>query len=190
MRLGYAVFFLLLSGCASVPALPPAPPLKQTLIPSFQLTGRISVRHDNDAFSGNLNWRHTPSEDNFFLLSPLGQGVARITRDAQGLRLYTSDGRVMQARDAETLTQDALGFALPLSGLAQWVQAQPQSAGAQTHYAVDGTLDKLNEQAWQIEYFDYRPRDGHLLPAKIYMEGEGSGVSLRLVIDSWQAPAP
>ena len=188
MRLAISLLLLLLSGCASLPAPVAAPPLKQAVIPSFQLHGRISVRHDTQAFSGNLDWRHTPTEDSFLLLSPLGQGVARINRDAQGVRLQTSDGKILQAPDAESLTQRALGFALPLTGLAQWVQAQAQSTDAQLRYGNDGSTEKLSEQGWQIEYFNYRPVDGGLLPAKIYMEG--AGISLRLVVDSWQAPAP
>lgn len=188
MRFTLVLLFALLAGCASVPAPVAAPPVKQALVPSFQLHGRISVRHENQAFSGNLEWRHTPADDSFLLLSPLGQGVARINRDAQGVRLQTSDGKILQAADAESLTQRALGFSLPLSGLAHWVQAQAQSADAQRRYGNDGNTEKLSEQGWQIEYFNYRPVDGGVLPAKIYMEG--AGISLRLVVDSWQAPAP
>ncbi len=179
---------LLLAGCASLPPTTSAPPIKQAVIASFQLSGRISVRHDNQAFSGNLNWRHTATEDNFLLLSPLGQGVARITRDATGVRLQTSDGKISQASDAEHLTQQALGFALPLSGLAHWAQAQAQTADAQIRYAADGKIEKISEQGWQIEYFAYRAEAGYQLPTKIYMEG--AGISLRLGIDSWQVPAP
>ena len=177
-----------LGACTTLAPLPPAPPVNQALIPAFQIAGRISVRHDNDGFSGNLSWRHSPTNDEFVILNPLGQGVARITQNAQGVTLETADGKVLRAHDAETLTEQALGFRLPLSGLPNWVQAQPVGNDAKLRYHTDGTLDSLTEQGWQIEYLSYRPIGTLLLPGKVFMEN--TELKLRLIIDDWQVPAP
>ena len=181
-------FYLSLAFLGACTTLAPVPPANQALVPAFQIVGRISVRHDNDGFSGNLNWRHNPANDEFVILNPLGQGVARITQNAQGVTLETADGKVLRAHDAETLTEQALGFRLPLSGLPNWVQAQPVGNDAKLRYHTDGTLDSLTEQGWQIEYLSYRHIGTLLLPGKVFMEN--AELKLRLIIDDWQVPAP
>lgn len=178
----------LLAGCAALEPVPAVSPLAQPLLASFQIAGRISVRHGNDGFSGNLTWRHANAEDEFVILTPLGQGVARIIKNAAGVSLETPEQGLVHAPDAESLTQSTLGFALPLSGLPHWVQAQPIGPAAQLRYNADGTLDQLGEQGWQIDYFAYRAVGPLQLPGKVFMEN--AEVKLRLIVDEWQAPAP
>lgn len=188
IRICCVALAFILSGCATLETSPVATPLSQPLLTSFQITGRISVRHGAEGFSGNLSWRHVDDADEFVILTPLGQGVARILKDASGVSLQMPEQPIVRAPDAETLTQSALGFALPLSGLAHWVQAQPVGADAQRRYTPEGTLDQLIEQGWQIDYQAYRAVGALQLPGKVFMEN--AEVKLRLVIDEWQAPAP
>jgi outer membrane lipoprotein LolB len=183
----------LLAGCTtlmpvSAPGTAPSPPLVQAYIPSFEINGRLSVRHDNEGFSGNLRWRHVFGEDEFVVQTPLGQGVARVTRNAQGATLQTADGQTLYAEDAESLTQQALGFRLPLAGLPRWVQAQAVSGEASLRHNDDGTVGELREQGWQIEYLDYHGVGNTTLPSKLSMQN--TELKLRLIIDDWQAPAP
>ncbi|MDP1680908.1 MAG: lipoprotein insertase outer membrane protein LolB [Burkholderiales bacterium] len=177
----------LLAGCATLEP-PVVSPPTQPLLTSFQIAGRISVRHGAEGFSGNLTWRHANAEDEFVILTPLGQGVARIIKNAAGVTLETSDQAIVRAPDAESLTQASLGFALPLSGLPHWVQAQPIGSQAQLRHNPDGTLDQLNEQGWQIDYLAYRAVGVLQLPGKVFMEN--AEVKLRLIVDEWQVPAP
>jgi len=179
----------LLAGCTTLtPVSEPTPPLVQAFIPSFEINGRLSVRHDNEGFSGNLHWRHVFGEDEFVVQTPLGQGVARVTQNAQGATLQTADGQMLHAQDAESLTQQALGFRLPLAGLPRWVQGQATSDAAELRHNDDGTLGGLREQGWQIEYSSYESVGHATLPSKLSMEN--AELKLRLIIDEWQAPAP
>ena len=178
----------LLVGCAPLTPAPAVPPLTQALLTSFHIAGRISVRHGTEGFSGNLSWRHISDTDEFVILTPLGQGVARIIKNATGVSLEMPDQAIVRAPDAESLTQSTLGFALPLSGLPHWVQAQPIGSAAQLRHNPQGTLDKLSEQDWQIDYLAYRAVGGLQLPGKVFMEN--ADVRLRLIVDEWQVPAP
>lgn len=178
----------LLGGCAALEPAPVVPPLTQPLLTSFQINGRISVRHGNEGFSGNLTWRHANAEDEFVILTPLGQGVARIIKNAAGVTLETPEQAMVHAPDAESLTQSTLGFVLPLSGLPHWVQAQAIGPEAQPRHNPDGTLDQLSEQGWRINYLAYRAVGTLQLPDKVFMEN--AEVKLRLIVDEWQVPAP
>lgn len=189
----WGVMLVLLAGCstlASVTGGPStsAPALEHAFIPSFEVTGRLSVRHASEGFSGNLSWRHIFGEDEFVVQTPLGQGVARVTQNSQGATLQTADGQIRQASDAESLTQQVLGFRLPLAGLPHWVQARAISESAVLRHNADGTLAFLNEQGWQIAYLSYHTVGQRVLPSKLSMEN--AELKLRLVIDDWQAPAP
>lgn len=189
MRFLWGVLLAALAGCTTVaPATTHTPPLIQAFIPSFEITARISVRHEKDGFSGNLHWRHVFGADEFVVQTPLGQGVARITQSSQGATLETADGKVLQAPDAENLTQQALGFRLPLGGMSHWVQAQALSREAELRYAADGTLAYLSEQGWQIEYLSYQTLGATSLPNKLSLQN--AQLKLRLIVDDWQVPAP
>ena len=185
----WGVLLVALTGCTTLPPeTAPALPLGQAFIPSFEITGRISVRHEKDGFSGNLLWRHVHGADEFVVQSPFGQGVARVTQNQQGATLEMADGKILRAQTAEDLTQQALGFRLPLGGMPRWVQALAQSGDAELRHAHDGTLAYLSEQGWQIEYLSYQTLGTATLPNKLTLQN--AELKLRLVIDDWQVPAP
>ena len=193
MKYGCGLLLALLAGCTTLaPVDVPSAPLVQAFIPSFEINGRISVRYDNDGFSGNLRWRHVYGEDEFVVQTPFGQGVARVTQNSQGATLQLADGQVFQAQDAESLTQQALGFRLPLAGMPRWVQAQAASGDAVLRHNADGTLGLLHEQGWEIEFLSYRVMGQAIgppaLPDKLSIQN--AELKLRLIIDEWKVPAP
>ena len=174
MRLAWTLLALLLGACAQAPSAPPAPDTE------FDLAGRLAARYGEESFSGNLAWRHARSSDEMLISTPLGQGVARIAREGDAVTLSTAEPREYHAADAESLTQQVLGFRLPLAGLADWVRARPAPGSpARTEYAADGRLARLEQRGWQIEYQEYAGER----PSRIRLAYPG--IELRLVISRW-----
>lgn len=176
---GFAlVLALLLAACAEMQFLLPLQDL------DFEINGRIALKYGDSAGTGNLAWRHAVRSDEMLLTSPLGQGLARITRDGEQITLTAQDGRQYQAADAETLTERVLGFRLPLVGLADWVRgrAAPAPAPAPTSQRRDaeGRLLELEQAGWQIEYQEY-DRDRPMRLRVRY-----PGLELRLAISEWR----
>jgi outer membrane lipoprotein LolB len=171
----------LLAACATTPAPAPAPAGA-----SFELTGRVAVRSAQEAVSGGLFWRHGPGSDDLMISTPLGQGVAEITRRGDRYTLVTADARRVSAADPESLTEEALGWRLPLSGLPDWVQGRPYPPEkADTRYGQDGRAQLIRQLGWTIEYLAYDERTG--LPSRMRLVRDG--VDIRLTIDSWsEAP--
>lgn len=178
MRRLSAAALLLLAACATPEFLTPAADAE------FELSGRIAVRYRDDAGSGNLSWRHGARSDEMLLTSPLGQGIARIVRNGNEVVLTTQDGREFKAADAESLTEQVLGFRVPLLGLADWVRGRPASApaSAPTKQRNDaaGRLAELEQAGWRIEYVEYQGS----LPARLNLSFPG--VELRLAISEWK----
>jgi outer membrane lipoprotein LolB len=169
----------LLAGCAQ---------LEGRVVPpgqaEFELSGRIAVRYDDKASSGNVAWRHGARGDEMLITSPFGQGIARIVRADGKVTLTTSDDRRYRADDAESLTEQVLGFRLPLKGLADWVRGRPEPGrAAQTRYDSSGRLVELEQSGWRIDYLGYEA--GSKLPSRLKLTYPG--LELRLAINEWQA---
>jgi len=150
----------------------------------FELSGRIAVRYRDDAGSGNVSWRHGARADEMLLTSPLGQGIARIVRSGAEVVLTTQDGRQFKAADAESLTEQVLGFRVPLLGLADWVRGRPApgpaSAPTQQRNDSTGRLAELEQSGWRIEYQEYQGS----LPSRLKLSFPG--LELRLAISEWK----
>jgi len=155
-------------------------------IEQFTLQGRIGVQAEGKGFSGGLHWQHDSANDNIELYSPLGGQVASIKKTADKVALVDAKGNRISAADAETLTQTALGWQLPLAGLADW------SLGRPTNSTIDaitwdefGHLSTLKQDGWNIEYQNYSEQNGHFLPSKILLRSEK--IYLKLLIEKWDA---
>jgi outer membrane lipoprotein LolB len=118
------------------------------------------------------------------LTTPFGQGIARLVRAGEEITLTTQDGREFRAADAESLTEQVLGFRLPLLGLAEWVRgrAAPEPAAAPTRERRDaaGRLSELEQSGWTISYLAYA--DG--LPSRLALAYPG--LELRLAVSEWK----
>ncbi len=181
VRLTAVLLLALMAGCATIsPSLAPAvaPPLSD----NWTLQGRIGVQAGEQSLSGQIHWQHGAETDEILLISPLGQGVARIVRDADGVALEVPNQPTRRAPDAESLTREALGYTLPVAGLAWWMQARPDpdSPFEATRNAA-GRLAQLKQNGWVIDYLQYAA-DGR--PRKLALAREG--LQIRLVADNWR----
>jgi len=162
-----------LGACAAIPEAPSPPP------GGFELAGRIAVRYGKDGASGRIVWRHSTETDDLLITSPIGQGIARISRKGEEFRLTTGNGEY-RAHDAESLTERALGWRLPLGGLPDWVQgrASPGESAQWRRNAEQRPLE-LRQDGWRVEYEEFR--DGR--PARLRMSRED--LEIRLIVDRW-----
>ena len=178
---------VLAAGCATAP--PSAPPAPANVASAFEADGRLSARRGSDAVAVHFAWRHTQAADDFDVATPLGQTVARMRRDASGVRVErpgeASDGYA----DWGALTQAVLGVAIPVDGLASWIQGVPD-AGAASDVERDaaGRAEVLRQQGWEIVYAYADDVGGR--PWRVVMRYPGSEpVEVRIAIDRFtQSP--
>jgi outer membrane lipoprotein LolB len=150
------------------------------------LTGRLSARRGSDALTANFRWTHERQRDELDLSSPLGQTIARLSGDASGVRLQTPDGRVETASDWAALTTRALGWPLPVEGLAFWIQGMPRDGTpAAVERASDGMPAALRQDGWSVVYQAFeRGSDGLSRPKRLTLDY--AEVELRIAVDSWR----
>jgi len=184
----------LLAACAQWPALLPErrlppPPLVLPAPPSaFRLEGRVSLKANEESFSGGMTWRHDAARQELLLRTPLGQGVAELRGDVEGVELLDSEGHLHRAADAETLVRQALGVTLPLAGLAWWVVGNVRpGVPFQAEADDEGHLAVLNQDGWRIEFSRYAQVGDHFLPGKLVAR-RADDLEIRLVVDAWELP--
>ncbi|MGO8753727.1 MAG: lipoprotein insertase outer membrane protein LolB [Gallionellaceae bacterium] len=182
----FLLLALWVAGCASNP---PSPQLatrpEKAELSSFSLSGRIAVRHDNDRSFVGMHWSHNANrEDEILLLAPLGQTVARINRTADVVELDTS-GKQYFAENAEALTQQILGWRLPLDGLRYWVLALPEP-GSKVDIERDANnrVSLMKQDGWEIRYPKYALQTPDSLPQHMTLQREG--LEIDLLIDAWE----
>lgn len=159
---------------------------------AFRIEGRVSVKANEESFSGGLIWRRDATGEELLLRTPLGQGVAELYSVAGGVELKNSEGRIFVAEDADTLVQQTLGLELPLRGLAWWVVGLPRPDAIYHATAdVDGRLGELVQDGWQIFFSKYTARrdhdNGQIFPGKLIAR-RGDALEVRIVIDEWDLP--
>ena len=174
---------LLLGGCAALEQ-QPAPEGLVLTGDAFYLSGRVSVKYGAEAASGRIIWQHDSASDDLLFSSPLGQGLAHVVwRDAVAT-LTTSDQKVYRASDVETLTEQVLGWRLPLAGMPDWVRGRVAAgAPAQTQMDASQRLAELRQFGWVVEFLGYAAENG--LPSRLRMSH--GDMELRLVIDQWRS---
>lgn len=149
-----------------MPTLTPSARTPRT-IDVFNLDGRIAVRQGEQREYVNIAWRHDTQRDNILLTTPLGQGVAELSRDDSGAKLVTADRREVSAPDWEELAARVLGVRLPLNDLPKWLTGHRPDPGS----------------GWQIEYIDYQSEAADALPTLIELKRDDIDVQVK--IDEW-----
>lgn len=194
---------LLFTACAGIspPAATPLPAQQAASIQqyheSIELSGRLSVRYQRDgkeeATHGGFAWVQNPEHTTVTMLSPLGQTLAIIDVTPNAATL-TQDGQTTRvAADVDTLANETFGWPLPVAGLRDWLQGFALDAAGQRFIATPQADDVTTRDGWRIRYASWQNDNATAAqnrPKRIDLErsaAHADGVSIRIVIDTWQA---
>ena len=196
---GIALAAVLLGACATPLPRPPAAELEAlwsvhaaTLAPVSQWTlrGRLAVRTDDRGGQAALSWQREAARHAIRLNGPFGQGVVRITQDADGAQLIDAQAREYQAATAEELLYLYTGWQLPIAQLDWWVRGLP-APGAESGRELDasGRLRRLRQQGWEVQYESYMRVAEYDLPGRLTLtrpaDDTHPAMEARLVIERW-----
>lgn len=112
----------------------------------FEASGRMGVKVNERGYSASFDWLRENGVETFDVNTPLGNTVGQLCHDVQGYLAVDSHGKRYEAATAEELSQQLLGYHLPIEHLAtwangEWVKNEPYDI------APDGSLKQLG---WQI----------------------------------------
>ena len=191
--------FPLVSGCIALPQQTTADTAVKTIftepvaaaqivpVADFNLLGRIAIQDQDQRFSGSFRWQHLAISDEILLFTPLGQAVAEITKDHDGVRLITSKLEAFYANDVESLTEEVLGWRLPLDGLQYWIQGTHSPAtAAEKDLDNKDQVVAIRQDGWKIHYSSYTPAQLNQIPLPRVLDLIYTNLRIRLVVDDWK----
>lgn len=176
------------AGCATVAPTEPA-----TQIYSGRFAASVSRGEQREAVSGRFTLATHPDRTELDLASPLGNTVARVSAEANHATLTAprADGTLATWRgdSPDALAESVLGFALPVSGLADWIAGRPVPGRSARLFPASGLAQRIEQDGWTIaieERFD-----GTGAPRRLSFDHNaatptGASVRLRLVLDPYQ----
>lgn len=182
-RVWLLLCLLSLAACTSFREVPSsATPLAPTVQDQpFDVSGRLAVNIDGKGHVAGFDWQHTLDSDALAIKSPIGNTVASLQRDRDGVTM-DANGERQHADDVETLTERQLGWPLPLANMVWWVRGHPAPSSP---YAMTADGD-LQQQGWLIHI----SRDAANLALPRRVELARPGLSIRLVLSDWRQFVP
>ena len=152
-------------------------------------SGRFSVTtalgEQRESVSGRFSLEVRGQQQILELASPLGTTVARIEIEPGGARATGARMQEVRGADADALTEQLLGWRLPVSGLADWIEGRPVPQRV-ARIERDGERIVLMEQdGWMIRLSEYFESSAH--PRRLVLERPAGAntpsVILRLIVD-------
>lgn len=152
---------LLLTACATTPAR-----LSQSTVGAYRdtidMSGRLSVNYTKDGkpetLSGQFTWAQTPAAIDVTLGSSFGT-VAKIRVTPTSATLTQTDKAPRVARDIDTLTAQALGWSLPVSGLRDWLQGYAIGADGKRFAASPANNTVTTRDGWKLTFVSWHELD-------------------------------
>ena len=190
-RLSLLVLAATLAGCATTSA-----PLSTATVGAYRetidLSGKLSVNYLKDdkqeSLTGNFTWDQTPNRIEVNLASPLGQTIATIAVTPEGATLTQSGQPPRTAADIDGLTQQALGWTLPVSGLRDWLQGYALDAEGKRFAASPANNSVVTKDGWRLRFVSWQDgKAAQPVPRRIDADRAAAGdiqnLEIRIVVN-------
>jgi outer membrane lipoprotein LolB len=151
-----------LAGCATggAPALSNPNASAAAYRDTIDLGGRLSVTYQKDGqpqqIIGNFTWAQRPGQIDVALNSQLGQTLAQISVTPQSATLTQSGREPRVAKDIDGLTRQALGWSLPVAGLADWLQGYATDANGKRFAASPANNSVFTNDGWRLRFAEWQ----------------------------------
>jgi outer membrane lipoprotein LolB len=182
---------LFLSGCATTTI--PTGIQSTTSVGAYRdtiaLNGKIGVTYqsnnETNRINGNFTWVQRPGRVDVSLFNPLGQTVAEISVTPESATLTQARHAPRMAKDLDTLTQESLGWSLPVSGLRDWLQGYAVDAQGKRFAASPANNNVVTRDGWRLRFAEWQDKPGPSgapLPKNIRAERSATASSGELAI--------
>jgi len=128
-------------------------------------------------------------------MSPLGQTVAAINVTPGSATLTQAGQEPRTAADIDSLTQQTLGWPLPVSGLRDWLQGYAVDAQGQRFRASPASNSVTTKDGWRLRFVDWQAAGGsdaaagaaapvpRLIQAERAASGDIQDLAIRIVVN-------
>lgn len=183
-----ASFAAVLAGCATN--------LSRTTVGAYRdtidLSGKVSVNYQRDGkaepSTGNFTWQQRPGAIDVTLSSPLGQTLAVINVTPDMATLTQAGQAPRTASDIDSLSQQTLGWPLPVSGLRDWLQGYAVDAQGQRFLASPANNQVTTKDGWRLRFVSWQDENAaqpkpRVINAERSAVGDIQDLAIRIFIE-------
>ncbi|WP_373698534.1 lipoprotein insertase outer membrane protein LolB [Neisseria dentiae] len=167
---------LLLAACAQPRLADKESWRAQTDIGDFAADGRLAVKVNEKGSYANFDWTYQNQVQTINVNTPLGNTLGQLCQDSIGVLAVDSKGKKYQATTAQELSEQLLGFPMPVQYLHIWANGQ-WVKNAPYQLLPDGRLQQFE---WTIS----RSMNENGTPRILLLESPK--LTLRLVFDQME----
>lgn len=175
------VSLLLLAACATPSLVPPERAY------SGRFSASTALGDQRDTVSGRFALEVRGDRQTLDLLSPLGTTVARIEIEPGSARATGAQMREVRGQSGDELTEQLLGWRLPVSGLTDWLEGRPAPARPARVERDGGRVTLIEQDGWTIRLPEYFESRTEVRPRRLVLERpeamNSPAVILRLIVD-------
>lgn len=182
-------------GCSSQKPQPPESATTQTTQPQsaaqlqrWEAIGKMGVRSPRENGSANLTWLQAGDNYRIHLSGPLGAGATVISGSSAGVSLQRGSDPAVFAANPAQLTEQVMGWPLPVAEMFYWVRGLPAPGAASGQQKnAQGYLQSLQQSGWQLSFGEYTKAGPYTLPTRIKAStsNQAGPVSVTVVIKEW-----
>ncbi len=174
------------AGCAITPSAPRSSAAVAPYRDSVDFGGRIAINYSRDgrkeSLNGTFTWKQNQANTDVSLISPTGQTVAVINVTPHSATLTESGKAPKTAPDLDTLTAQALGWTLPVSGLRDWLQGYATDREGKRFVASPANDSVITRDGWKLEYVTWQDGAATPQPKRI----DATRIALGQAVDDMQ----
>lgn len=127
---------------------------------TLDLSGRLTANWQKDgqlqSITGKFDWTQRPGRIDVSLENPLGQTIAEISVTPESATLTQGNRPPRVAKDVDTLSAQALGWPLPVSGLRDWLQGYAVDAQGKRFVASPARNSVVTGDGWRLHYVSWQ----------------------------------
>ncbi len=182
LSLGGCLIFLL-SACSVAPVEQDVHYSRASMLHLYDLErwsfdGRLALTGQNDSWSANISWEHSPEAEKIKLSGPLGQGAVVISLTRGVVTIDRGGNDVLSSTQPEEFINQQLGMFVPVGSLRYWVVGLPEPS-----HSYKDAENGFNQSGWLSEYKQMQRVDDGAMPLKMMVMN--NQVKLKLIIDHW-----
>jgi len=183
----------LIAGCSSLQTLPSLPQTDRNFQDNILIQGRFSVAYEQNnrpqSVQGRFQWQQQGQRIHIDLMSPLGQTMAKMAITPNLATIQQTGKEIKSAPNIAELTEQTLGWSLPVAGMRGWLQGFNLNSTNQRQIARPNENDQFDTEGWRIRYVSWQQNSVSVYPKRIDLTRTSPQLhqlSLRIIIDQWE----
>jgi outer membrane lipoprotein LolB len=153
---------------------------------TIDLNGKIAVNYQSNGeqhpVNGKFSWSQRPGRVDVSVFDPFGQTIAQLSVTPDAATLTQANREPRTAKDIDTLTQQALGWSLPVAGLRDWLQGYAVDAQGKRFAASPANNNVVTRDGWRLRFVDWQQGTATPMPRLIKADRSATANSGELSI--------